>query len=163
LNSDELFAHHPLKMACLPDSTTSANWQEWQDSNPRHAVLETAALPTELHPYNSLSKLLNSGDSHCRELTFLVNSIGIVEENHRKFNKTLKQTANFARCHIDINPSEGRIGAGSRHQADGPGHRADKFGSRINEYVSDRQQPALGYTLECRVMRQAKLSFYHHG
>ena len=26
-------------------------WQGWQDSNPRHAVLETAALPTELHPY----------------------------------------------------------------------------------------------------------------
>jgi hypothetical protein len=25
-------------------------WQGWQDSNPRHAVLETAALPTELHP-----------------------------------------------------------------------------------------------------------------
>src|SRR5437868_11815477 len=27
------------------------NWQEWQDSNPRPTVLETAALPTELHPY----------------------------------------------------------------------------------------------------------------
>ena len=26
-------------------------WQGWQDSNPRHAVLETAALPAELHPY----------------------------------------------------------------------------------------------------------------
>ena len=25
-------------------------WQGWQDLNPRHAVLETAALPTELHP-----------------------------------------------------------------------------------------------------------------
>ncbi len=25
-------------------------WQGWQDSNPRPAVLETAALPTELHP-----------------------------------------------------------------------------------------------------------------
>ena len=24
-------------------------WQEWQDSNPRPAVLETAALPAELH------------------------------------------------------------------------------------------------------------------
>ncbi len=32
--------------------TTSAViyvWQEWRDSNPRPAVLETAALPTELH------------------------------------------------------------------------------------------------------------------
>ena len=44
LNSYGLLAHHPLKMACLPDSTTSA-WQGRQDSNPRHAVLETAALP----------------------------------------------------------------------------------------------------------------------
>ena len=25
-------------------------WQGWQDSNPRPAVLETAALPAELHP-----------------------------------------------------------------------------------------------------------------
>jgi hypothetical protein len=57
------YAHHPLKMACLPDSTTSAFttrkiydfagvqfWQGRQDSNPRPAVLETAALPSELHP-----------------------------------------------------------------------------------------------------------------
>ena len=29
-------------------------WQGWQDLNPRHAVLETAALPTELHPYGVL-------------------------------------------------------------------------------------------------------------
>ena len=27
------------------------SWQEWQDSNPRPAVLETAALPTELHSF----------------------------------------------------------------------------------------------------------------
>ena len=27
-------------------------WQGQKDSNPRHAVLETAALPTELYPYN---------------------------------------------------------------------------------------------------------------
>ena len=26
-------------------------WQGLKDSNPRHAVLETAALPTELYPY----------------------------------------------------------------------------------------------------------------
>ena len=30
------------------------SWQGWQDLNPRHAVLETAALPTELHPYGAL-------------------------------------------------------------------------------------------------------------
>ena len=27
------------------------NWQGQKDSNPRHAVLETAALPAELYPY----------------------------------------------------------------------------------------------------------------
>src|SRR3977135_3477320 len=27
------------------------NWQEWRDSNPRPSVLETDALPTELHSY----------------------------------------------------------------------------------------------------------------
>lgn len=26
-------------------------WQGRKDSNPRHAVLETAVLPSELHPY----------------------------------------------------------------------------------------------------------------
>ena len=26
-------------------------WQGQKDLNPRHAVLETAALPTELYPY----------------------------------------------------------------------------------------------------------------
>ena len=33
---------------------TIITWQGWQDLNPRHAVLETAALPTELHPYGVL-------------------------------------------------------------------------------------------------------------
>ena len=30
-------------------------WQEWEDSNPRPAVLETAALPAELHSYRGLA------------------------------------------------------------------------------------------------------------
>ena len=29
-------------------------WQGQKDSNPRHAVLETAALPAELYPYIKL-------------------------------------------------------------------------------------------------------------
>ena len=29
----------------------SFQWQGQKDSNPRHAVLETAALPAELYPY----------------------------------------------------------------------------------------------------------------
>ena len=31
--------------------TDSNKWQGQKDSNPRHAVLETAALPAELYPY----------------------------------------------------------------------------------------------------------------
>ena len=30
--------------------STAFEWQGQKDSNPRHAVLETAALPTELYP-----------------------------------------------------------------------------------------------------------------
>ena len=33
------------------------NWQGQKDSNPRHAVLETAALPTELYPYKMAEKM----------------------------------------------------------------------------------------------------------
>ena len=28
-----------------------SNWQEWRDSNPQPPVLETGALPIELHSY----------------------------------------------------------------------------------------------------------------
>ncbi len=38
----------PPQDSVSTSSTTSA-WQEWEDSNPRHTVLETVALPTELH------------------------------------------------------------------------------------------------------------------
>ena len=31
---------------------TVSFWQGQKDLNPRHAVLETAALPTELYPYD---------------------------------------------------------------------------------------------------------------
>ena len=31
--------------------SVSTKWQGQKDSNPRHAVLETAALPAELYPY----------------------------------------------------------------------------------------------------------------
>ena len=30
---------------------TPKSWQGQKDSNPRHVVLETTALPTELYPY----------------------------------------------------------------------------------------------------------------
>ncbi len=43
-----------LKEERLRKSLSEAknHWQGQKDSNPRHAVLETAALPTELYPYD---------------------------------------------------------------------------------------------------------------
>ena len=37
------------KMFATESGPDTKKWQEWQGSNPRPAVLETAALPTELH------------------------------------------------------------------------------------------------------------------
>ena len=37
-------------------------WQGQKDLNPRHSVLETDALPTELYPYNK--KMLVMVDHH---------------------------------------------------------------------------------------------------
>ena len=48
-----------LKARKLPDLSgrqiRQLLWQGLKDSNPRHAVLETAALPTELNPYIQLN------------------------------------------------------------------------------------------------------------
>ncbi len=35
-------------------------WQEWRDSNPRHPVLETGALPAELHSFGRLLLVLRT-------------------------------------------------------------------------------------------------------
>ncbi len=46
------------KRSLAPQASVSAIppprpvWQEWKDSNPRPAVLETAALPAELHSFS---------------------------------------------------------------------------------------------------------------
>src|SRR5216683_2320876 len=36
-------------------------WQGWQGSNSRHSVLETDALPTELHPYICVMMIAEGG------------------------------------------------------------------------------------------------------
>ncbi len=36
-------------------------WQGWQGSNSRHSVLETDALPTELHPYICIMMIAEGG------------------------------------------------------------------------------------------------------
>src|SRR5215472_9843169 len=50
-------AHHGRK----PD--TSSGWQEWRGSNPQPPVLETGALPVELHSYQ---RLVGEGHSPLR-------------------------------------------------------------------------------------------------
>ncbi len=42
---------HLLIITYLQANVKSFFWQGQKDSNPRHAVLETAALPAELYPY----------------------------------------------------------------------------------------------------------------
>ena len=51
------------KPVALPNCATPRRggvlkkWQGQKDSNPRHVVLETTALPTELYPYNMAEKM----------------------------------------------------------------------------------------------------------
>ena len=46
-------SHHPKtqEKPGIPRDSGPSLWQGQKDSNPRHAVLETAALPAELYPY----------------------------------------------------------------------------------------------------------------
>ena len=50
------------KPVALPNCATPRSysvlkyWQGQKDSNPRHAVLETAALPTELYPFRKMAE-----------------------------------------------------------------------------------------------------------
>ena len=50
-------AAHWSQTSCATKLRYTPIWQGQKDSNPRHAVLETAALPTELYPYNMAEKM----------------------------------------------------------------------------------------------------------
>jgi len=56
---------------------------------------------------------------------------------------------------VYIDASEGRIGTGARHQADGPGTWAEELGARVDQHVLDGEGPALWNALECYVMGEA--------
>ena len=43
-----------------PSGSSYPMWQGWQDLNPRHMVLETTALPTELHPFKFDKRTYNN-------------------------------------------------------------------------------------------------------
>ncbi len=58
LNAQTLTGSHPFYSKRKPHPLQKQQvrfWQGQKDSNPRHAVLETAALPTELYPYINVS------------------------------------------------------------------------------------------------------------
>ena len=50
----------PLLKAILVIFVIDIIWQGQKDLNPRHVVLETTALPTELYPYNSNYYIINA-------------------------------------------------------------------------------------------------------
>ena len=56
-------------------------WQGQKDSNPRHAVLETAALPTELYPYIQ-ERAIRQADLD-RSLFFMVGHQGLEPRTDR--------------------------------------------------------------------------------
>ena len=64
----------------------------------------------------------------------------------------LEEPLYLASLRINIYPSEGRIGAGSWHQADCPGAGTEEFRPGINQHVADRQDPSLGDSFKSRVV-----------
>ena len=64
----------------------------------------------------------------------------------------LEQSGNLTGFRININPPEGRIGAGSRHQADGAGTWTEELGTGVNKHVANRQTPTLGHAFLGRIM-----------
>ena len=52
-------AAHWSQTSCATKLRYTPKWQGQKDLNPRHAVLETAALPTELYPYVLLAIFVN--------------------------------------------------------------------------------------------------------
>src|SRR4030043_1474680 len=64
--------------------------------------------------------------------------LGVLEEPHY-----------FAGVHIDINPSKGRVRAGSRQQADGSCHRAEKSCTAKDQHIPNRKDPTFGHSLLC--------------
>ena len=69
----------------------------------------------------------------------------------------------FPGIDVDVDTSESRIGRCSRHKLDISGDRYDKSGSFINQNVADGKLPAGRSALKVRVVRQAKMRFYHAG
>lgn len=68
-------------------------WQGYKDSNLGHLVLETNALPTELHPYIKavLSIILNCSENvntFCRKFYKILLALRSALSSHKKSSKT---------------------------------------------------------------------------
>jgi len=57
----------------------------------------------------------------------------------------LEEAADLSCFNINVNAPERRIRAGSRHQADGASHGAEKFCARVDEHIPYGQYPAHGH------------------
>ena len=53
-----------IKLSAALGDSRGGDWQGREDSNPRPAVLETAALPTELHPCTDISNTPGASRTH---------------------------------------------------------------------------------------------------
>ena len=74
----------------------------------------------------------------------------------------LEQSRNLAGVNIHIHSAVGRIGAGSRHQADCSAAGAEELGPGEYQHVLNGQGPSLGYTLDRRIVGQGEMGLDHH-
>ena len=64
----------------------------------------------------------------------------------------LEKPTHFASIYININPSEGGVRAGSRHQTDGPRYRAEESRTAKDQDIPNRKDPAFGHSLTGWIM-----------
>ena len=64
----------------------------------------------------------------------------------------LEESAYLSCIHIDINPSKGRVRAGSRHQADSSRYRAEEPRTAEDQDIPNREYPSLRHSLLCRIV-----------
>jgi len=61
--------------------------------------------------------------------------------------RSLEKSLHITRFNVHIDPSVGRIRTGSRHEADGAGHRAEELRAGKDQDIAHRESPSLGNSL----------------
>src|ERR1700754_4847632 len=85
----ELFSPAP---SCLQSELSAISWQEWQGSNLRPPVLETGALPIELHscrelalpPVRAVSSIGHARNARAKRLRRPTHSILSAPPSHKQ-------------------------------------------------------------------------------